>query len=281
LSLRALAERLVHREETTSARHVFALMKHLLLTMLLATAAFGLVVDSPMLQLRHADVGRLSATMGPPLPPVQCGSGLSEATLRAPPVQIELFLDLVCPFSGRMFFAVQEALPKIDERVSVVVHQVVQPWHPAGTMVHEAALAVKRVAPAAYTAYVAEVCAAFAGGSFTDEATWGLSRAQIYQQLVALLANDAALASVDAGAVAALLGQTEDGGAIRGNSGNAMTQEIKWACKYHRTRGVHVTPTVYVNGLEAGMVSSGWSAEQWCAFLEPMGADKFTGSLLQ
>ena len=37
---------------------------------------------------------------------------------------------------------------------------------------------------------------------------------------------------------------------------------MKWIIKHHRTRGVHVTPTCFVNGLEAGIVSSGWSAEQ-------------------
>ena len=87
-----------------------------------------------------------------------------------------------------------------------------------------------------------------------------------------------------------------------------MTQHIKWICKHHRTRGVRtfaplpvcctrthrrslrlfasclladVTPTVFVNGLEAGVVSSGWTPEQWLQFLEPLGADNFTGSLVQ
>ena len=46
------------------------------------------------------------------------------------------------------------------------------------------------------------------------------------------------------------------------------TQALKWATKLHRVRGVHVTPTVHVNGLEAGIVSSGWTGEQWLKFLE-------------
>lgn len=33
-----------------------------------------------------------------------------------------------------------------------------------------------------------------------------------------------------------------------GNGGNATTQAVKFATKYHRARGVHVTPTVFVNG---------------------------------
>jgi len=96
-------------------------------------------------------------------------------------VQIELFLDLICPFSGKMWNTVQEALPRLDNRITVVVHQVVQPWHPQGTMVHEAALAVKRVAPEAYATYVSKVCAAYAAGRFTDETTWHMTRAQVYE----------------------------------------------------------------------------------------------------
>jgi len=217
--------------------------------------------------------------MGPPLPPTQAGGAIVGAGGRAQ-VQVELFLDLVCPFSGKMWAVVQQALPRFDPRVTVVLHQVVQPWHPQGTMVHEAALAVKRVAPEAYADYVSAVVTSFAAGRFTDEATWGSTRADIYDELLSILGDHAALQAVDADAVAALLKQPEGGGGIRGNGGNAMTQEIKWACKFHRARGVHVTPTVHVNGLEAGIVSSGWTEEQWCAFLEPMGDDKFTGSKL-
>ena len=41
------------------------------------------------------------------------------------------------------------------------------------------------------------------------------------------------------------------------------TKLLKFAIKYHRIRGVHVTPTVFVNGIEAPDISSGWTAEQW------------------
>ena len=53
------------------------------------------------------------------------------------------------------------------------------------------------------------------------------------------------------------------------NGGNGVTQRVKWAVKNHRARGVHVTPTVFVNGVEAVEVSSSWGLEEWCAFLEP------------
>ena len=54
----------------------------------------------------------------------------------------------------------------------------------------------------------------------------------------------------------------------------------RWAVKFHRVRSVHVTPTVFVNGLEAGVVSSGWGGAEWQRFLQPMGADNWQGTQL-
>jgi hypothetical protein len=48
---------------------------------------------------------------------------------------------------------------------------------------------------------------------------------------------------------------------------------VKNEIKYHRTRSVHVTPTVFVNGIEATQVSSGWSVDQWSEFLDPFTND--------
>ena len=95
------------------------------------------------------------------------------------------------------------------------------------------------------------------------------TRQQIYDEILAVLAA-AQLEGVDLGAVGGKLNNT--------GHGTGMTQAIKWSVKYHRARSVHVTPTVFVNGLEAGVVSSGWTAEQWSLFLSPMGADNFTAS---
>ena len=216
--------------------------------------------------------------MGPPLNPTQAGFALAVAA--RPSIQIELFLDLICPFSAKMFNAVhKEVIPKMAGKdISFVVQQVPQPWHPQGTYVHEAALAVKQVSPTAYPAYVQAVYDSFVNdGKFKDDDVIDKTRKDIYGDLVGLLkvpGNDV-LNAVDSTAVAKLLELTSTG-----NSGTSMTQHIKWACKYHRTRGVHVTPTVHVNGLEAGIISSGWTGEQWEKFLAPMGADNWQGSQL-
>ena len=42
-----------------------------------------------------------------------------------------------------------------------------------------------------------------------------------------------------------------------------VTQHLKWATKFHRQRGVHVTPTVFVNGLEVRMLNCQCHMEMW------------------
>ena len=64
--------------------------------------------------------------MGPPLLPTQAGFALLAAR---PAVQVEMFLDLICPFSTKMFKTVYtEVLPKLAGKdITFVVQQVPQP----------------------------------------------------------------------------------------------------------------------------------------------------------
>ena len=132
----------------------------------------------------------LDRNMGPPLCPTQAGFALLAVR---PTVQIELYLDLICPFSQKMFCTLyDEVMPGLDESmkkdVSFVIQQVPQPWHPQGTYVHEAALAVKACAPDAYPSYVRAIYEAFGSGKFKDDDTIDKSRKQIYSELLDLLA---------------------------------------------------------------------------------------------
>ena len=62
--------------------------------------------------------------MPPPLPPSHCGTPLSP---KGKDIVVELFLDLVCPFSSKMYKVVfDEVLAAFGDKVSFVVHQV---WH--------------------------------------------------------------------------------------------------------------------------------------------------------
>jgi len=196
---------------------------------------------------------------------------------------VELFLDLICPFSMKMYMALYDGeesiLKKFDGKVCFVLQNVPQPWHPQGVYIHEVAFLVKKHSPAVFNKFVREIYAQFKGGfgRFFDSDTYEKSRKQIYEELVEVAAGVGA----DKEKIAAdlqLIKLTTPVGDLFALT--EATQAIKWAVAYQRKRGVHVTPTVFVNGVENSICSSGWTAEQWGLFLEPLGADGFTGSKL-
>ncbi len=43
---------------------------------------------------------------------------------------------------------------------------------------------------------------------------------------------------------------------------------LKWVIRSARVVGVHVSPTVFFNGVEERAISSGWTVEQWEEWLE-------------
>lgn len=57
----------------------------------------------------------------------------------------------------------------------------------------------------------------------------------------------------------------EDGGL---NVGNGVTEDLKRMVKAARVVGVHVTPTVFFDGLEEKGISSSFTKEQWVEWLE-------------
>jgi len=151
-----------------------------------------------------------------------------------------------------------DVAPQYEQRVNFVVHPVVQPWHAQSSYMHEAAFAVLDLGgPAAYWEFLGAVYAQ--QDQFFDDKTWDRTRRDIYSQL----ADIAASLGKDKDAVLSRLNI-----AGSGNCGNATTQPLKWATKLHRVRGVHVTPTVFLNGLEASIIGSGWSAAEWQNFLD-------------
>lgn len=118
--------------------------------------------------------------MPPPLPPSPVGFAVGSPT--SPKAVVESFLDLNCPFSRKAFKTLMEGPDAVtatyaDKPVQFVFQQVIQPWHPAGCHMHEAALAVRAVKPEAYMAYMGKVYDA--QEQFSDAATADKSRAQV------------------------------------------------------------------------------------------------------
>ena len=51
------------------------------------------------------------------------------------------------------------------------------------------------------------------------------------------------------------------------NTGNAVTDDLKVLVKMARLVGVHVSPTVIVDGVVENSISSSWTKEQWEEFI--------------
>jgi hypothetical protein len=54
------------------------------------------------------------------------------------------------------------------------------------------------------------------------------------------------------------------------NVGNGVTNDLKVLIKMARLVGVHVSPTVIVDGVVDNNISSGWTKEQWVEYLEKL-----------
>lgn len=203
--------------------------------------------------------------MATPLPPTPVGLKLVGAP--APDVVVEMFHDVCCPYSKKMYGTVHGAvIPALAGgnragRVEFLFQAVPQPWHGQSGFMHDAVMAAHLVDAGRAPAYIAALFAR--QDAFFDDATKDLTRVQIYAKLAAL--------GAEAGYDPAALADRLDLSDARGNSGlGDVTQHLKWFVRYHRARGVHVTPTVFINGIEAPDVSSGWAAEDWLAALEPL-----------
>ncbi|KAL2891515.1 hypothetical protein HOO65_010873 [Ceratocystis lukuohia] len=178
---------------------------------------------------------------------------------------IEVFLDYCCPFSAKIFTTLTKTVAPLIKNnntwaanVQLVFRQQVQPWHPSSILMHEAALAVQQVSPTQFWNF-SEVLFAKQTEYF-DVNVVSETRNATYKRLAAL----AATVGVDSDRVYKLL-EISDKPAADGslNSGNGVTNDLKYAVKTSRLVGVHVSPTVIFNGVVQNDISSGWDAGQW------------------
>ena len=200
-----------------------------------------------------------------PHPPTPLGFRLNISP--DPAVSIELFQDVCCPFSKRMFNTiVEELIPMLNDkelihRICFIWQSVPQPWHAQSCLMHEAIIAAYLTNKHKIVDYLQSLY--YQQDNFFDEKTKDLSRVELY----ARLANIGVQCGYEPGTISSKLNLE----GVKGNSGLiGITQHLKWAVKYHRMRGVHVTPTVFINGLEAVDISSDWSLRDWRKKLEPM-----------
>ncbi|KAL2814733.1 thioredoxin-like protein [Aspergillus granulosus] len=176
---------------------------------------------------------------------------------------LELYLDYVCPFSAKLFKTFYASVrPLISEKyhsiLRVIFRQHIQPWHPSSTLAHEAGAAVLRIAPDKFWEFSAALFEH--QQEFFDVNVVNEARNQTYERL----ANIGSSVGVNKDELLDLLTVADKPDAEgQLNTGNKVTNDIKLMVKAGRVVGVHVSPTVYFNGIEEPGISSSFTATQW------------------
>lgn len=154
---------------------------------------------------------------------------------------IEVFLDLVCPFSKRMFNTL------VDAKIPFVFRPQVQPWHPQSALLHYALIAVHQQQPEAL--FKATQLLYDNQDAFLDKAVFPLSSEAIYDRICAIFSDNAIAINKDV---------FYDG---------SLAADLKYHIKYARQNAIHVSPTVLVDGLVDNQPSSSWTVEQWQSYV--------------
>lgn len=194
----------------------------------------------------------------------------SSASATEPLHTLELYLDYVCPFSAKQYRTFVSSVapkiradPKLASKLQVIFRQQVQPWHPSSTLVHEAALAVNRLAPGRFWQ--------FSEALFDDQKSYfdvnvvNETRNETYRRLAKLAAQSAGVQENEVYELLAVSDKASEDGSL--NVGNEITNDLKVVIKMARLVGVHVSPTVIFDGVVNNEISSSWSVEQWLEWL--------------
>ena len=128
---------------------------------------------------------------------------------------------------------------------------------------HEAAVAVLRLAPAKFWDFSAAL--------FKDQQAYfdvnvvNETRNATYKRLAKLGAESAGVDEAELYKLLAIPSTPAADGSL--NVGNAVTNDLKFLIKTARLVGIHVSPTVLLDGWPANEISSSWTAEQWADWL--------------
>ncbi|TFY69183.1 hypothetical protein EVG20_g3257 [Dentipellis fragilis] len=181
------------------------------------------------------------------------------------PHTLDVFLDYVCPYSSKLSFTIDrvvkplfEAGGRYEGKVKLIFRPQVQPWHGASTFVHEAGLAVARVAPDKFWAF--SLALFKRQEEFYDIPTSNLTPVQIREKLAEVAAEVLPQSKIPAFKDLLALKSTPNGGV-------SVTDDLKYTIKYSRQNGIHVSPTALWDGLVANEISSSWGEKEWSAYL--------------
>lgn len=179
-------------------------------------------------------------------------------------VEIELWLDYICPFSRKLFDCVySQVIPEAEARypgkVAWTFNHQLQPWHPQGTTLHEYAIAVGIESPNKFWEFSKALFDESA--NFYDEAVVDKSR----NDILSALGGIATKIGIDHSKV---LQRVEIKPGEPTNQGSPTITHLKHYVKLGRQNGIHVSPTVVTNGVVDNAISSGWTTNEWLTHIE-------------
>lgn len=184
------------------------------------------------------------------------------------PHQVNLYLDYTCPFSAKIFYKILNVIPELEKKHKgsflFAFFNVIQPWHPSATVIHEYSLAVAQLLrekkPTNSNSVFWNVSKVIFEHQteFYDTATADVTRNDLYKR-----ANDIVFADIKdlpftkEEVFNKLYVKPAASASDYHNEGNLVSNDVKYFTKYLRGVGVHVTPTVSVDGVVDGRISSG------------------------
>jgi hypothetical protein len=205
---------------------------------------------------------------------------------KAKGVVCEIFVDFACPYSRKIFTTLSDITSDntYTDKMVFTFHNAIQPWHHQSLWLHESSFAVRMLYPDTEAAYWK---ALFADApSWYDKEIYGLARGDFYDKIAAFAAgvvvantSNSDVDDVKGRLLQWIIPPLQKGGdfpveakALLGSSPdddeNAVFPLSRQIVKFQRKRGVHVTPTVFFNGIEQEQISSGWSVKEWKEFLD-------------
>lgn len=174
----------------------------------------------------------------------------------------ELFLDIVCPFSAKQFKTLfDDVFPSLPANVTFVFRSQVQPWHPSSTLVHESLIAVSLLQPDKFWEYTRKLFEV--SDKFYDSHTVDEARSATYYRL-SRIASSVGVNESKFLDLLTIKGLSHDD--TGKNGGNKVTDLLKLQIKYGRQNGIHVSPSIVVNGLIDPSISSSFTKKDWSEY---------------
>lgn len=163
------------------------------------------------------------------------------------PKVLEAFVEPTCPFSARAFGKFDALLAAAgEERLTLKIRLLSQPWHVFSPLVTRAILATSSV-------------------SEGKSSAWQVMKA-VFDHREEFVLEDHARGPNLAQSPRSLLNRIE---AISGVSiaeafeHTELQVAVKWHARYARQNGIHVTPTFMIDGLVENDMSSGDDVSVW------------------